>query len=117
MYSNSIADRLEHYSGTGIIPPWGNTKLARRVTKGGDTVRDLRHQCKRLNNTLKLLGSKDRYYIKCQGRGSRTDAKVMEYYSKRYPNISIRGAKYMAARSLPLEIAEIVDVYIYKRRS
>ena len=37
------------------------------------------------------------------------------YYSNKYPNISIRGAKYMAARSLPLEISDIVDVYIYKR--
>ena len=114
MYSNSIADRLEHYS-NGIVPPWGSSKLARRVTKGGDTVLDLRHQCKRLNNTLKLLGSKDRYYIKCQGRGSRSDAKVINYYSNKYPNISIREAKYMAARSLPLEISDIVDVYIYKR--
>ena len=92
-----------------------NSKIASRVPIDSPNIKIYRSEVKAFNKVLRNLGSRERYRIKLQGRGSRTNSKVMKYYEDTYPGISIKGAKQMAARSLPLSISEYVDVYIYKQ--
>ena len=75
----------------------------------------LRDSVKVINKKLKSAGSNERFYVKLQGRGKKRFQRSFDYYNSKYGNISASRINRMVAQSIPLECAERVDAYIYRR--
>lgn len=78
-------------------------KVVKVINKEAKTQDDWAHQRAYFNNSSKELAKSPRYRVKCQGRGPRTKyAQAAGLHPRAYD------------RSIPLSVAERMDVYIYQ---
>ena len=80
-------------------------------------LNEVRGMVKNMNRMLREDGYDYQYYVKCQGRGTNRTARMKTWLSNKYNRpVSDHWAQDAGQRSLPLEIADRVDAYIYRRR-
>jgi len=78
---------------------------------------DVRAIVKNMNKSLRAAGMDYQFYVKCQGRGKNRFQKVNDYNIRKYGRtFGVGRTRYSAQASLPLECADYVDAYIYRRR-
>ena len=79
-------------------------------------LEEVRGMVKNMNKMLRQDGYDYQFYVKCQGRGTNRTAKMKTWLSNKYDrDVSDGWARCAGQRSLPLDIAERVDAYIYRR--
>lgn len=80
-------------------------------------LEELRCMVKNMNKSLREAKMDYQFYVKCQGRGTNRTARMKTWLSNKYDRpVSDHWAQDAGQRSLPLEIADRVDAYIYRRR-
>jgi hypothetical protein len=79
-------------------------------------LNEVRGMVKNMNKMLSQDGYDYRFYVKCQGRGTNRTERMKAWLSDKYDRpVSDHWARCAGQRSLPLDIAERVDAYIYRR--
>jgi hypothetical protein len=77
---------------------------------------EVRNMVKNMNKMLRQDGYDYQFYVKCQGRGTNRTEKMHKWLCNKYDRpVSKHWAQDAGQRSLPLEIADRVDAYIYRR--
>jgi hypothetical protein len=80
-------------------------------------LNEVRGMVKNMNRMLREDGYDYQYYVKCHGRGTDRTARMKTWLSNKYNRpVSDHWAQDAGQRSIPLEIADRVDAYIYRRR-
>ena len=110
-----MMDVINYYKAPYDDANYVNHKIVSRVQRNDDMIRIFRQEVRSYNKFNKFVGNPCRYYIKLQGRGSRTSDAVHKWYDDKYDGMAPTHAFRRARCSLPLDLADSVDVYIYKR--
>jgi hypothetical protein len=105
MYIDTSKERSSAYIGTFNMDESDQKEL-----------KQIRKMVKNLNKDLKEFGYDYSYYVKCQGRGINRTERMKAWLSDKYHcRISDHWARDAGQRSLPLDISDRVDAYIYRR--